>query len=66
MRLLQNQNGTTVRQDSANSNDAVDLRVAGPEGIEPSTFGCPPAVKSFSLALARPLLYLSRATSLPD
>ncbi len=38
--------------------------VAGPEGIEPSTFGCPSAVKSFSLAPARPLLYLSRADQL--
>ena len=40
--------------------------MAGPEGIEPSTFGCLSAVKSFSLASGRPLLYLSRANRTPD
>ncbi len=42
----------------------IEEYVAGPEGIEPSTFGCPSAVKSFSLAPTRPLLYLSRAHQL--
>ncbi len=54
---------TTLPQVDEFRKTSMDTRkgMAGPEGIEPSTFGCPSAVKSFSLAPARPLLYLSRA-----